>query len=68
MKGICVEKGIVIEMKFTFRLFGCKTKVSCVYNETAENQGSFNQGAHVIYRVSYNRSDEAFLSRWHHIL
>ena len=39
MKGICLGKRIVIGMKLTFGLFGCKTKCSCVYNKIAEKQG-----------------------------
>ena len=41
MAGMCVGKGIVIEKKFIFGLFGYKTRGSCVYNVTAEKQGNF---------------------------
>ena len=42
MEGICIGKGIVIGIKFIFGLFGYKTRGSCVYNKTAEEQGSFS--------------------------
>ena len=35
-------KGIVIGMKLTFGLFGCKTRSSCVHNKTAKKQGGFS--------------------------
>ena len=41
MEGICVGKGIVIGTYFTFRSFECKKMGSCVFNNTAEKQGSF---------------------------
>ena len=41
MEGICLGKGIVIEINLIFGLFRYKTRGSCVYNETAEKQGSF---------------------------
>ena len=33
-----VDKVVVIEMKFTFGLFGCKTRSSCVHNKTAKKK------------------------------
>ena len=42
MEGIYVGKGIVIGTKSTSGLLGCKTMGNCVYNETAEKQGSFS--------------------------
>ena len=36
MEGICVGKGIVIGINLIFRLFGYKTRGSCVDNKTAE--------------------------------
>ena len=42
MEGICVGKGIVVELKFIFGLFGYKTQCSCVYHKTAEKQQSFS--------------------------
>ena len=42
MERICVGEGTVIEISLTFGLFRCKTGGSCVYNETAEKQGSCN--------------------------
>ena len=56
MEGICVGKGIVIRMKFTFELFGYKTMSSCVYNKTAEKQSSFS--SLVVWDNAYN------LMRW----
>ena len=40
MEGICIGKGIVIGMKATSGLVRCKTRGSCVYNETAEKEVS----------------------------
>ena len=42
MAEICVGKGIVVGIKFTFRSFGCKTVGNCVYNETSEKQRSLS--------------------------
>ena len=42
MEGICVGKDIVVGIKLVFGLVGYKTGGSCVYNKTAEKQGSFS--------------------------
>ena len=42
MKGACVGLGTVIGIKFIFGIFGCKTRGSCMHDETAEKQGSFS--------------------------
>ena len=36
-------KGTVIGIKFMFGLFGCKTTISCVHNETAKKTRKFQQ-------------------------
>ena len=42
MGGIYIRKGIVTEIYIIFGLFAYKTRGSCMYNKTAEKQGSFN--------------------------
>ena len=51
MEGICLGEGIVSRKKFIFRLFGCKMGGSCVYNESAEEQGIFS--SHVACEVTH---------------
>ena len=40
MERICTGKGIVVGINLTFGSFRCKTRSSCVYNETAEKKTS----------------------------
>ena len=47
MEGICVGKGIAIGINLTFASSGCKKSGSCVYNETAEREGSLLGTLHV---------------------
>ena len=42
MEWKCTGKGIVIRMNLIFGFFGYKTRGICVYNKTAEKQGSFS--------------------------
>ena len=49
MEGMCLEKGNVIGMKFTFRLFGCKTGGSCVDKKIAGNQEISAGSLHVTF-------------------
>ena len=42
MEWICIGKGIVIGLNLIFGLFEYKTRRSCVYNKTAEKQGSLS--------------------------
>ena len=38
MEYIYVGRGVVIRINLTFELFCCKTRDSCVYNETEEKK------------------------------
>ena len=51
MERICIGKGIVIGINLIFGLFGYKTRGSCVYNKTAEKQGSFS--SFIVWDITY---------------
>ena len=42
IKKYLEEKVMPIEMRLIFESFGCKSRTSCMYNGTAEKQGSFS--------------------------
>ena len=61
MEQTCLGKGIVIRMSLTFGSFGGKTRVSCVYNETAGKQRNFSSFTAQDVTLSIN---QVFIISW----